>query len=423
MNTKVPEFPTDAAFQHGFEAFQRAYVGIDWICPAFNFAVALAQMSIAMGRKYVIHEQGTHYPNFYQVILGRSHLAAKSPTLNRALEGIDYLRRNIDPPEQIHIVSSLNSGPAFKSEFATHENGDPDNPMDWYSHNNGIRAFLPLDELGTLLSKARKSGTEDIPIELTRLYNPSDTPIENNTRQDKTYGEGWSINILGCSTLTWYERFITQGDFSSGFLNRFVFYLHDQQEIKPRFNPVEVGALGVWRDILIGVAQQSMQHYNPDQYTLSDDAFQKFSNWHKKVYEYLLEDPEDIKREASARIVSQVLKLALVYSVISNATNNKQIGVPALESAQKVGQYWGKCMGLTLDEIDFDRFSKNERKVMDAVKKLTETQGECTKRTLRQIINYKTMSSNELNKSLEDLVNADLLDYTESDRKKLIILK
>ena len=139
MTINVPEFPTELAFQHGFEVFGQAYLDIDWICPAFNFAAALAQASMALGRKYVIAEQGFHYPNFYQVILGRSHLSAKSPTFDRVIKGVDFLKRNIDPPEMIHNITTLNSAEGFKEEFATHVGGDPDNPESWFFDGNGVR--------------------------------------------------------------------------------------------------------------------------------------------------------------------------------------------------------------------------------------------------------------------------------------------
>lgn len=421
MNIDAPKFPTDMAFKHNFDAFGDAYLGIDWICPAFNFAVALSQMSIAMGKKYVLKHLGNHYPNFYQVILGRSHLAAKSPTLDRAAEGVDFLKRNVDPPEMINHITEINSAPGLREEFSTHDNGDANTPSPWFYPGNGVRGFITFDELASLLTKSRNSSTEGIPVELTRIYNPSNSPLENNTRQNKSYGEDWVVNIFGCSTLTWYERFITQGDFSSGFLNRFVFYIHEQQPIKSSFDNVDLGSLGLWQKILTSVMQDSIGLGRIKEYTLSDEAFESFDSWYKKIMDYLIEDPDDIKREASARIVSQVLKLSLVYAVLSNVPDNHQVSLESFESAKAVGSYWGKCMGATLDEIEFTRMSKAEKMVMNAVTRVVDTHGECTKRQLRNAINKKSMDSDELNKTLEVLVNADSLIYNETDNGKKII--
>ena len=422
MIFQPPEFPTTDAFQFKFDHFGKAYLDRDWICPSFNFAVALAHASMAMGRKFCIKEQGVHYPNFYQIILGRSHLAAKSPTLDRAIAGVNYLHRNIDPPEMFNIVSSINSVEGFRETFETHEKGDPNSPHRWYYDDNGVRAFVPFDEVAMLLSKSRNKSTEGIPVELTRLYNPSNTPIENNTRQNKTYGENWVVNVFGCSTLSWYERYITQGDFSSGFLNRFVFYLHEQQPVKARFEKIDFKELGIWQAWLEVVAKWSLEIRKPIVYEFDDLAFKEFEQWYNDIYAFLIADPEDIKREASARIVSQVLKLSLVYSVFSNKDGDHEIHAPAFRAAQKVGKYWGEVMGMTLDEIDFDRQSKSERKVMKTVEKIIEKHGDCTRRMVRHAISTKLMSTDELNKTIEALVNGRQLYFVEQGRKHILAL-
>ena len=421
MNITPPEFPTEQAFAHGFEVFGNAYNNIDWICPAYNFAVALSHIGVALGKKYIVAEQGQHYPNFYQAILGRSHLAAKSPTLDRAVAGVDFLKRNIDPPECINIVTSLNSAEGFKEEFATHHNGDPDDPEDWFFQGNGVRVFVPVDELATLLSKTRQRATEGIAVELTRLYNPSDIAVENRTRKDKTYGIDWCVNVLGCSTLAWYERFITQGDFSSGFLNRFVFYLHEQMPVKSRFDPIDTSFLGVWQNMIKGLCHRSLALPKPKVYNLSAEAFTEFDKWFTQTYDYLIADPDDVHREAAARIITHVLKLSMVYAITGNTP---EITLPQFLSARAVGEYWGKCAGLTLESIEFDRSSKAESIVMKHVKRLLDKNGECTRRQLRQSINSKTMSAEELNRALEALVNADMLFHgvDTNTGKKYILL-
>ena len=122
-------FPEKQAFSNGFELFYHAHHSNgesgDWVCPGFNFAAALSHASMAMGRKYCVKEQGVQYPNFYQLIIGRSHLAAKSPTLTRAQHGVDFLKSELDPPENISVIDTINSVEAFRDRFATHEDADP----------------------------------------------------------------------------------------------------------------------------------------------------------------------------------------------------------------------------------------------------------------------------------------------------------
>ena len=382
------KFPTELAFKHGFEKYGNTYNGIDWICPAFNFAAALAQASIAMGKQFVLHELGRQYPNFYQVILGRSHLAAKSPTLERATLGVEFLKRNVDPPECINIITGINSAEGLKESFATHENGNPEDPMDWFSPGNGVRGFVPFDELATLLAKTNQKSTSGISVELTRIYNPSKLALENNTRQNKSYGEDWVVNVLGCSTLTWYEKFITEGDFTSGFLNRFVFYLHEQQPIKSRFKDKDTSHIGEWQTSIQAIMIESLNRKTPMLYKLSEEAFKHWDTWYLKVMDHLIEKPDDIKREALARIASQVLKLSLVYAVMSSPNN--EISTEQLQSAIAVGEYWAACSGATMEQIDLDMDAKAERRVMERLKEKAPNHDWITVRELRQSINSKT---------------------------------
>ena len=104
--------------------------------------------------------------------------------------------------------------------------------MDWYIEGNGVRAFVPFDEIAILLSKSKNQATSGIPAILTERYNPSTSPIVNDAKSGKSYGKDWVVNIFGCSTIEWFEKYITQGDFYSGFLNRFVYYMHEQQPLR-----------------------------------------------------------------------------------------------------------------------------------------------------------------------------------------------
>ncbi|MXV74195.1 DUF3987 domain-containing protein [Candidatus Poribacteria bacterium] len=413
------EFPTELAFQHGFEQFDKAYNGIDWICPAFNFAAALAQASMAMGKKFILKEQGTQFPNFYQVILGRSHLAAKSPTLDRATIGVEFLKRNIDPPENINIISAVNSPEGLKECFATHQNGDPDDPEEWFNPGNGVRGFIQFDELATLLAKTNQKTTSGISVELTRIYNPSPLALENNTRQNKSYGEDWVVNIFGCSTLAWYEKFITEGDFTSGFLNRFVFYLHEQQPIKSRFGKMDEGAIGMWQTRLKTAMIESLNRRNPMEYKLSDEAFKHWDKWYIKIMDHLLEKPDDLKREAVARIASQVLKLSLIYAVL-NPPDNK-VTLPQLESAIAVGEYWAACSGATMEQIDLDLNVKAERRIMEKLIEKSPNHEWITVRELRQSINTKSMSSAVFNKAVEAQIESGKIEFHLNENNKKFV--
>lgn len=245
--------------------------------------------------------------------------------------------------------------------------------------------------------------------------------MENNTRKDKTYGIDWVVNVLAASTMEWYERFITTGDYSSGFLNRFVFYLHEQVPItSARFTPYDTASVGHWQELLLEMTRNSMQYTIPLTYRLSDEAFEAYEAWYLPLIQKLIDSDGDIEAEAAARISSHTLKLSLVFSIMNDEKD--EISLECFESAKAVGDYWGRCAGLTIAAIDFDQRSKAERIVFEAIERLIEKTGKpnCTRRDLRRNINSKVMSSEELNKALESLVNADLVGYEADGRSNRI---
>ena len=206
-----------------------------------------------------------------------------------------------------------------------------------------MRGFIPYDEIATFLSKTRQTATEGISSEITRLYNPSSRPIVNNAAASLTHGEDWVLNFLGCSTIEWYEKFLTQGDFASGFLNRFVFYLHDQMPFKARFDDVNGKALNKWYGILKTAAEISQKYQAPLTYHFTDEAFKIFEKWFKGIFDMLVAD-DDIKNQASIRVATHAVKLSLVYAVLDTETHKQDITAAHFESARIVAEYWGEML-------------------------------------------------------------------------------
>ena len=442
MITATPQFPTILAFQHGLDRYADMWLERDWICPAFNFAAAIGQISMALGKSATTDCLGIQYPNFYQSIIGNSHVAAKSPTLARCLEGIELLREQIDPPERIRPISAINSAEGFREAFNTHTNGDANTPEPWYLDGQGVRAFCHFDELGVLFAKGKQQATSNIPVELTQMYNPSSRVVENSTRQNKSYGIDWVVNIFGCSTMAWFEKYLTEGDFTSGFLNRFVFYLHEPEPFRFEFRKIHQRTFEDWFQVLEDTYRRHALAEMPISYpldrraTLTDapekfqvifqsqysdawkhyqgkTAFQLFEEYAEERYSLMQADPDDIELVAQARVVTQAAKLALVYAAVTGSTS---VRPEHAISAIAVSRYWAACSALILKNSDFDRRSKSERIILEKFEEKAED-GLLSRRRLRQSINGKTMSSEEFNKSFEALVNADQLGFIQMGRK------
>ena len=160
------------------------------------------------------------------------------------------------------------------------------------------------------------------------------------------------------------------------------------------------------------------------QFKLSDKAFELYDEWYHEVYKELVQNKDDLKTEATARMITHSLKLSLVYAAISNAPEDNLISRQQFESAKAVGEYWGKCMGLTLEDMTAGRDAFCEQCVVKRLQEKLKDRDYITVRELSQSINTKTMGKNELNRAVENLITAEeIYLHVFPTGKKIISLK
>ena len=427
--TKTPVFPQSDAFFGRFDLFWQTYGDKCEICPAYHFASALAQASMALGRKVKIAINGEHYPNFYQAILGPTHLAAKSPIRERTANAISVFHQVegngsrasgdwIECSNRVQMfktVNSVGSVEGLREMLSTHEvSNSRETPLDWYENSNGVRLFLHIDELGSLLGKSQQKATQNITQELTQLYNPSRDPVRNPTRGNPTRADNPVINIFGCTTLEWFEKFLDLDQVLGGFTNRFVFYRHEQQPLKPIFDEPDWNAYNKWRNVLRCLAGDSLEN-EVRKYTFDEKVLEDWKEWYVSMKSPLIEDPDSIESKASVRVTTHAAKLALVYAAVNNKSDDSKIHSEAWEAAKAVANYWATVAGLTFQDIDFDRRAKVEQKIRKA---LNELGGKAPRRDLQRKIGNKFCSAEELNRSIDALYASQQIDVEEIENPR-----
>ena len=427
--TKTPVFPQSDAFLGRFDLFWQTYGDKCEICPAYHFASALAQASVALGRKVKIAINGEHYPNFYQAILGPTHLAAKSPIRERTATAMRVFHEVepsssrpsgnwIDSPDRVQMfkaVNSVGSVEGLREMLSTHEcSNGKEFPLDWYKDNNGVRLFLHIDELGSLLGKSQQKATQNITQELTQLYNPSRDPVRNPTRGNPTRADNPVINIFGCTTLEWFEKFLDLDQVFGGFTNRFVFYRHEQQPLKPIFDEPDWGAYAKWRNMLRCIAADSLES-EVRKFTFDESVLTDWESWYVSIKTPLVENPESIESKANVRVTTHAIKLALVYAAVNNNPDDTEVHMDAWNAAKAVAKYWAEVAGLTFQDIDFDRRTKIEQKILKALDGL---EGKVSRRQLQRKIGNKFCSAEELNRSLDALYASQQIEIDEVDNPR-----
>ena len=410
---KTPEFPKDKAFQGGFDLYWQAYGEKNEVCPSYHFASALAQVSMALGKNcYISGRVGLHYPNWYQALIGTSYIAAKSKVLDDTSDAIrDIYEVDEDASAIYRQTSTFDSAEGLKASFATHD--EKGEPLEWYDGKNGMRRFAYIDELRYLFVKAKQSATEGLTPELTRIYKcPRKLQVE--TKNKPTLAEHPVLNLMGCTTLEWFEDSINLSDISGGFLNRFVFYLHEQQPLFPFMDDINTTAENAWQNMLYQIGRNSLKGNRI--FDLDEEVANAYCEFYIETKGRVIENPAEIETIAGARIVEHTLKLALVFSVIENGTEDDLIHMPAWESAVAVASYWAEVTKTLFRNIAIDKFDKLEQTILA---KLAELNNDTTWTNLRKKMSGRT-NTNEFNRAIETLLIAEFITVTDSRPKRIV---
>ena len=415
----APKFPTDDAFLGKMGVFWNAYGNRSEVCPAFHFASALAQVSMACGRKFRIEGNvGRYYANWYQAIVGTSFISSKSKVLEDTTDMIDDTFFDIDD-YAIDMWKQTDNFPSTEAatEFLqTHEHiSGKYEPLEFYESPNGIRAFAHFDELRSLFIKSRMSGSEGLIPFLTRIFKcPKRLLIPTRNNKSKVKAEYPVLNIMGCTTMDWFEKSLDTSDIEGGFVNRFVFYLHDQQPLYPFMKKPDDHAVNEWSNMLKLMAEKSL--ISDRIFDLDDETTQSYEKWYVENKTAIIDNPNDLVSIAGARVIEHALKLSLVYSILDNDEKDNKIHLKAWESAMKVAEYWKKVTVAMFSTLAVDKFDKLEKTILQ---KLAELGNEATRTSLRRKMSGRTNTA-DFNRAIEALLIAEVIMKTEGKPQRIV---
>lgn len=192
----------------------------------YHLGNALVALSMVAGRQVCLAGDGVYHPNLYVCLLGETGIgkSVARKNLTTVLEAVMPYESGVGDTEGVSVLNKPASGEALIA-LLRNEHAVPTatpNAAPATMSEGDIRAYLNVDELSEILTKAKRAGSvlRDVLLE---LY---DTPEKLSTFS-VTGGERAAVRPYASVTTSiqpkMVRRMIDKGDAAVGLLNRFIF--------------------------------------------------------------------------------------------------------------------------------------------------------------------------------------------------------
>ena len=353
-----------------FKDYRKAMaVGITELPDDFHFAGLLTMLGAAIGRTAYVFSAQNIYTNQFTVLVGPSG-QRKTTAISMATELAD-----------VKMVYNLNSAEGLVKVLSA-----------------DASVLVVQDEFTHVFAKARQDGGSTLIPLLNRLY---DVPLvaEITTKQDPLHVDLPYTSIFTGTPGDWLKEQLEQHHFTSGFLNRFTYYVGVDKEPIPLPEPAVLGDIRRRVKVFEG-------RVKPKRYQLDAAAKEVYSVW----YRDWKTNPPDNSHSANlvVRLPIKVLKLALTYAVTERTG---MITHPQIEAAMAYGAYQLDAMKEVFGEIPLG-VNREEERVMHLI------EGEMTISKLHQRIGGR-VSASQLAQMLDKLVTLERIErfHKEGDNK------
>lgn len=342
----------------------------------------LLASGLIIGRSRWISNPRPIYPNFYTLLIGNTGDSRKSTTLWLAEELITRVGAEIE------IIRNPVSSEGLYEQLAQREE---------------THALVYADEFRSLLSVAKRKGTQDI---LPRLQSLHSSPARDTItrREDSTTIIKPFVSLITATPLAFVQDLLGENEITGGFLNRFLIIAGNVQAPKPRAVPPLESAwssisipLGEVRRKLLEGAKQF--EFSPSADELWGDFYTRWRLARTKVNQRVA--------DLTARTFEHVIKIAAVYSILAG---EEAVSGRALAIAIKVGDWLESNAREVFGETGLDRRSKAQNAILRQLKK--SKTGALYVRVLQQNLSG-TVTGAEFRDALKILADNDLVSVRE----------
>lgn len=389
--SKTPDIPKEA-WTGLFADYRDIMAPTTEASDAFHYAVFCQVLGCTIGRSLYVYHAGRMYPNFYIALVGRSGLSRKSISMNR---GIDILN-------ELHYQEHVEEGakPLFRAVTGIRS---IEGLLEELQGTRRVR-LIQIDELLSLLSKAKQDASSNIVPQLTELYNcPNrhNPSIKNMTIQVTQP----FVSILACTTHSWLTASLTISHIYGGFANRWMYFIGTPK--KPNPNPPKIDQAK--KDSLISAINDIRKWISevPDgEIRVSDKAAKIFRKYYDGFYQRCL--PDGILPSMIVRVQDFIWKIAMLYAAIDHSP---EIKGKHLETAIAVGDYLESCVFHTFRTFAMSKAKMEEEKIIEYLQSINEAISE------RDLYRNLNLSSRDLGSKMQNLANIGLIRIIEKKNR------
>ena len=343
----------ETAWTEWARLYRHAVGGSTEAADEFHYLALLTVLGAAFGRNLVLYSGGLLYPNMYTVLVGSTG-DRKSTAVQLAT---DLLLR-VAP--QLLTINGVGSQEGLMERMAQAKPGR-------------YRTLLNVDELASLLKKARRESSGSLLEFITEVFHCPDHKT-HPTRSKAIHLEFPTLSILAGSTPVWLEAALQQEDILGGFANRFVYVTAPP---KPD-NPMPA---------------------RPDQQALAElvtwirratEAPPREIGWSPRAERLWCDFYMDWRRSQTGaseqvaallrRIDLYILKFASMAAAMDGVS---QVTLAHLTSAIELGRFLAGCAHRLLGDLGASSDYRLETLVQE---KLDDAQGQMTRKQLRQAL-------------------------------------
>ena len=296
---KIPEIAWQGLFQDYLDLVSSTTEAAN----EFHYATFIQVLGCTLGRRLQVYHAGKQFPNFFTCLVGRSGLTRKSTCI---AQGRDIL-------DDLHAVLDTDSNPAFRvvKGIRSYEG-----LLEELAGERKTRLII-VDELLSLLSKAKQESTGNLIPQLTELYDCQpyiNPPIKGKPVSCKEP----FVSIMAATTESWLQKALTERDIYGGFANRWLYFCGTPKLPLP--NPAKpkkakrdaiinsINGIREWADSLAGASAEV---------SISSQADTMFTEYYTPYYERC--QTEGLIPTLIVRIQDFTWKLALIYAAVDCA--------------------------------------------------------------------------------------------------------
>jgi hypothetical protein len=345
------------------------------------WAAFLLATGLTLGRNVWKNHPRPLYPNFYVMLIGQTGDARKSTVLWFT----EQLLRHVGE-DDVKILPGIVSSEGIFEALAPEDK----------------KALAYADEFRSLLSVARRSGTQDIFPKLSSLYYCPDR-AEVGRRERKTEVLRPFFSLITATPLEYVEDLVGNREVTGGILNRFLIF--SGKEVGPNHDPPSPTS-AQWEDIagpLRTIRNQFASRPHPMEFDPTAKAM-----W-KEFYDalWITRKKWDAKAaNLTARTFEHILKIATVLSALSD---DRMITEKSLATAILIGEWLQKNSLRLFGNVGLDQFGRSESAVLEILKRRVKM----FRRELQQAAFKKGINGEVFGRILKSLANNGQVSLSE----------